>query len=60
MAGSLRLVRGSDTWELRIYLGRDSEGRVRHLHRTFQKAGSATCIAPSRGLAGLPRGSWPA
>ncbi len=36
MAGSSRLVRGSDTWELRIYLGRDSEGRVRHLHRTFQ------------------------
>ncbi len=36
MAGSLRLVRGSDTWEMRIYLGRDSEGRVRHLHRTFQ------------------------
>ncbi|MGH9097579.1 MAG: tyrosine-type recombinase/integrase, partial [Acidimicrobiales bacterium] len=24
------------TWELRVYLGRDSENRVRHLHRRFQ------------------------
>jgi integrase len=36
MAGSLRLVRGDDVWELRVYLGRDSRGRVRHLHRTFE------------------------
>lgn len=36
MAGSLRLVRGNDIWELRVYLGRDSRGRVRHLNRTFQ------------------------
>lgn len=36
MAGSLRLVRGKDIWELRVYLGRDSQGRVRHVHRTFQ------------------------
>lgn len=31
MAGSLRPVKGkADTWELRVYLGRDAEGRVRH------------------------------
>lgn len=35
MAGSMRLVGDTDTWELRVYLGRDSEGRVRHLHRRF-------------------------
>ena len=36
MAGSLRLVPGrTDVWELRIYLGRDSEGRVRHRHTRF-------------------------
>lgn len=36
MAGSMRLVAGKDVWELRVYLGRDSEGRVRHLHRRFR------------------------
>ena len=36
MPGSLRLIRGEDVWELRVYVGRDSQGRVRHLHRTFQ------------------------
>lgn len=36
MAGSLRLVSGRDIWELRVYVGRDSNGRVRHLHRRFQ------------------------
>ena len=35
MAGSMRLVRGKDTWELRVYAGRDRRGRVRHVHRTF-------------------------
>ncbi len=35
MAGSLRLKREPDVWELRIYLGRDSSGRVRHHHATF-------------------------
>ena len=35
MAGSLRAVTGKpNTWELRIYLGRDSEGRVLHRHAT--------------------------
>ena len=37
MAGSLRQVPGkAGTWELRVYLGRDTEGRVRHRHARFQ------------------------
>jgi integrase len=37
MAGSLRPVNGKpNTWELRVYLGRDTEGRVRHRHARFQ------------------------
>jgi integrase len=32
----MRLVSGKDVWELRVYLGRDETGRVRHLHRRFQ------------------------
>jgi integrase len=36
MAGSIRLVSGKDIWELRVYVGRDSKGRIRHLHRRFQ------------------------
>lgn len=37
MAGSLRQVAGKpNTWELRVYLGRDAEGRVRHRHARFQ------------------------
>src|SRR5580700_5770761 len=36
MAGSIRLKREPDTWELRVFVGRDSEGRIRHLQRTFQ------------------------
>ncbi len=36
MAGSLRLKRGSDIWELRVYAGRDSLGKVKHVQRTFQ------------------------
>jgi len=35
MFGSMRLVRGRDRWELRVYAGRDRRGRVRHIHRTF-------------------------
>ncbi len=36
MAGSLRAVTGKpNTWELRVYLGRDSSGRVRHRHATI-------------------------
>ena len=33
--GSLRLRTPPDTWELRLYLGRDTNGRVRHKHMTF-------------------------
>ena len=37
MAGSLRAVEGRPgTWQLRVYLGRDAEGRVRHRHVTFK------------------------
>jgi integrase len=36
VAGSKRLIRGKDTWQLRVYVGRDSSGRIRHLHRTFR------------------------
>jgi hypothetical protein len=33
MAGSLRQVAGKqDVWELRVYLGRDDQGRVKHRH----------------------------
>lgn len=37
MAGSMRARpdRGSDAWELRVYLGRDASGRVRHRSRSF-------------------------
>lgn len=36
MAGSLRVVRDrTDVWELRVFVGRDSEGRVRHRQTTF-------------------------
>jgi hypothetical protein len=35
VAGSVRAVPGrSNTWELRVYLGRDSSGRIRHRHAT--------------------------
>ena len=33
--GSLRLRTPPDVWELRLYLGRDAKGRVRHKHATF-------------------------
>ena len=37
MAGSLRAVEDRPgTWQLRVYLGRDAEGRVRHRHVTFK------------------------
>jgi integrase len=38
MGGSLRKrpELGSDAWELRVFLGRDSRGRVRHKSRTFR------------------------
>jgi integrase len=35
MAGSMRLVRGRDVWELRAFAGRDA-GRVRHRYATFR------------------------
>lgn len=36
MAGSIRAVgERPDVWELRVYLGRDEAGRVRHLNRRF-------------------------
>jgi hypothetical protein len=38
VAGSLRKrpELGADTWELRVFLGRDSRGRVRHKSRVFR------------------------
>ena len=38
MAGSIRkrTDRGPDTWQLRVYVGRDSNGRIRHRSETFQ------------------------
>jgi hypothetical protein len=33
--GSIRMVRDKDTLELRVYVGRDESGRVRHRHATF-------------------------
>jgi integrase len=37
LAGSLRALEGRPgTWQLRVYLGRDAEGRVRHRHVTFK------------------------
>ena len=38
MAGGMRLVGDPDVWELRVYVGRDSEGRVRVVHRRFRGA----------------------
>jgi hypothetical protein len=35
LPGSIRLVRGQTTWELRVFLGRDATGRVRHRYATF-------------------------
>ena len=36
MAGSMRLVKAPDTWELRVYIGRDSRGRVKHRYLRFK------------------------
>ena len=37
MAGSIRLVKGEDVWEVRAFLGGcDSTGRVHHRYATFQ------------------------
>ena len=36
MAGSMRLVASPDTWELRVYLGRDSSGKVKHRYLRFR------------------------
>lgn len=36
MAGSIRLVAAPDTWELRVFKGRDSAGRVKHRYQRFQ------------------------
>lgn len=36
MPGSMRLVQGKDVWELRVFLGRDEAGRVRHRYRRFR------------------------
>ena len=35
MAGSIRLRRAPNVWELRIFIGRDDRGRVRHRYSTF-------------------------
>ena len=35
MAGSLRLVKAPDVYELRVYVGRDSSGRVKHRYERF-------------------------
>jgi len=44
MAGSMRLVGDPDVWELRVYVGRDSEGRVRHVHRRFRGTREAAAL----------------
>jgi integrase len=36
MAGSMRLKRPPDVWELRVFVGRDTTGHVRHRQRTFR------------------------
>lgn len=48
MAGSIRLVRQPDTWELRVYVGRDAQGRVRHRHATVRGSRRAAERALSR------------
>jgi len=36
MAGSIRLKREPDIWELRIFIRRDNQGRIRHRQFTFK------------------------
>ncbi|NNN14316.1 MAG: hypothetical protein HKL82_00450 [Acidimicrobiaceae bacterium] len=35
MAGSMRLVAQPDTWELRVFVGRDTFGKVKHRYVRF-------------------------
>jgi hypothetical protein len=35
VAGSLRLVRAPNVYELRVYVGRDRSGRVKHRYERF-------------------------
>ncbi len=35
MAGSLGLVKAPDVYELRVYVGRDPSGRVKHRYERF-------------------------
>ena len=49
MAGSLRLVREPDVYELRVYVGRDSSGRVKHRYERL----TGNKRAAQRALAGL-------
>ena len=36
MAGSMRLVAQPDTWELRVFVGRDTLGKVKHRYVRFR------------------------
>ncbi|MDA8026769.1 MAG: tyrosine-type recombinase/integrase [Actinomycetota bacterium] len=36
MAGSMRLVAQPDTWELRVFMGRDSLGKIKHRYVRFR------------------------
>ncbi|KJE77170.1 hypothetical protein [Ferrimicrobium acidiphilum] len=35
MAGSIRLRRQPNVWELRVFVGRDANGKVKHRYSTF-------------------------
>ncbi|WP_276945153.1 hypothetical protein [Ferrimicrobium acidiphilum] len=39
IAGSMRLVARPDTWELRVFIGRDSLGKIKHRYVRFQATG---------------------
>jgi integrase len=47
VAGSLRLVKAPDVYELRVYVGRDLSGRVRHRYERFtgNKRGAQRALA---------------
>jgi integrase len=49
VAGSLRLVKAPDVYELRVYVGRDQSGRVKHRYERF----SGNKRAAQRALAAL-------
>ena len=36
MAGSMRLVAQPDTWELRVFVGRDTFGKIKHRYVRFR------------------------